>query len=70
MNDSAHPLAMWRRSAGLTQAEAAELFGVDRWTVNAIETGRRKPSPSLARVIAGRTGLGRHELRPDLWEAA
>jgi DNA-binding XRE family transcriptional regulator len=44
-----HPLAVWRETQAkpLTQEAFAELVGVKRWTINSIETGRRKPSREL-----------------------
>ena len=41
-----------RAEYGLTQATLAELLGVSRQTVNAIETGRYDPSLPLAFAIA------------------
>ncbi|QBI55894.1 helix-turn-helix transcriptional regulator [Streptomonospora litoralis] len=41
-----------RAGAGLSQGALAEILGVSRQTVNAIETGRYDPSLSLAVRIA------------------
>jgi putative transcriptional regulator len=41
-----------RTESGLTQATLADLLGVSRQTVNAIETGRYDPSLPLAFAIA------------------
>lgn len=61
-----HPLAVWRetRQKPLTQDEFAKLVGVKRWTINSIETGRRKPSRDLiVRIsIATDTAVGFSEL--------
>lgn len=44
-----HPLAIWREAQDppMTQADLAVSLSVNRWTVNAIETGRRTPSARL-----------------------
>ena len=68
--DHTHPLAAWREKHNTQQNTLATDLGVKRWTIFAIETGLRKPSPDLAKRIEARTGIPRHELRPDLWEAA
>jgi DNA-binding XRE family transcriptional regulator len=65
-----HPLAAWRETEGVQQIVLANDLGVKRWTIFAIETRLRKPSPELAKKIAERTGIARHALRPDLWDAA
>ena len=52
-----HPLALYRKRVGLTQAKVAQQAGVGRWTINSIETGRRLPSLSLvARLIYASDG--------------
>lgn len=68
--DQPHPLAVWREKTKTQQITLARDLGVKRWTIFAIETGLRKPSPDLAKRIAEYTKIPRHELRPDLWEAA
>lgn len=61
-----HPLAKWRESQPnpLTQQEFALLVGTSRWTINSIETGRRKPGRDLIVKIARVTGnsVGLEEL--------
>ena len=46
-------LRVFRAKRNMTQAELAELLGVSRQTVNAIETERYDPSLPLAFKIAG-----------------
>jgi putative transcriptional regulator len=41
-----------REAAGLTQASLAQLTGVSRQTINAIETGKYDPSIWLAYAIS------------------
>lgn len=48
---SIHPLAAWRNANRMTQVALAEKLGSTRWTINSIETGRRRPSFALADAI-------------------
>lgn len=63
MMHSKHPLAVWREAQNppLTQDGLARLVGTSRWTINSIETGRRKPGRDLivniAKVTANSVGL-------------
>lgn len=61
-----HPLAVWRESQKepLTQQALATLVKTSRWTINSIETGRRKPSRELIVRIAKATdnAIGLEEL--------
>lgn len=50
-------LKVQRAIRDLTQAELAELAGVTRRSVNAIETGRMVPSVVLALKLAGVLGV-------------
>ncbi len=45
-----------RGGAGLSQADLADLLGVSRQTINAIESGRWTPSLPLAFAIARHFG--------------
>jgi DNA-binding XRE family transcriptional regulator len=45
--DTKHPLAVWREQHKLTQEDFARKVGTSRWTINSIETGRRKPSRDM-----------------------
>lgn len=64
----AHPLRAYRESVGLTQAELADILGVERTTVARWETGVRRVDPELLRLIEEKTGIPPHVLRPDLAE--
>lgn len=49
---SKHPLTQYRNNRGISQAEFAKSVGVNRWTINSVETGRRSPSFGLiARIV-------------------
>lgn len=47
--ETKHPLAIWREQQNppLTQEAFAKLVDTSRWTINSIETDRRKPSRQL-----------------------
>lgn len=66
---SEHPLANWRSTNKKSQKALAADLKISRWMVNAIETGRRKPSLDTAKRIEDMTGIARRELLPDLYEA-
>lgn len=55
--DTKHPLAVWRenQTPPLTQEAFAGLVKTTRWTINSIETGRRKPGRDLIVLIAEAT---------------
>jgi putative transcriptional regulator len=50
-------LKVYRAMRDLTQADLAELAGVTRRSVNAIEAGRMVPSVVLALRLAGALGV-------------
>ena len=52
-----NPLKVQRAMRDLTQADLAELAGVTRASVNAIETGRMMPSILLALKLARALGV-------------
>lgn len=63
-------MKLQRALRGLTQAELAELAGVTRKSINAIETGHMVPSTILALKLAQALGLKVEDLfalevRPD-----
>jgi DNA-binding XRE family transcriptional regulator len=64
--ETKHPLAVWReqQEPPLTQEEFARLVKTSRWTINSIETGRRKPGRDLIVSISNATNgaVGLHEL--------
>lgn len=55
-------MKLQRALRGLTQAELAELAGVTRKSINAIETGHMVPSTILALKLAHALGLKVEEL--------
>lgn len=61
-----HPLALWREAQDppMTQEVLAKRVGTSRWTINSIETGRRKPGRDLIVNIVRVTGnsIGLEEL--------
>ena len=65
-----HPITVWRAGEGLSQKDLAAKLGVTRWSVVAIETGRRKPSFTLVQSIVDLTGIPREALRPDVFGEA
>lgn len=64
-----HPITTYRRERSISQEDLRKMLGVSRWTITAIETGIRRPSPKLATEIEAKTGIPRDVLRPDLWGA-
>lgn len=58
MDQPKHPLAVWRETQPkpLTQQAFARLVNTSRWTINSIETGRRKPGRDLILAISKATG--------------
>jgi putative transcriptional regulator len=55
-------LKLQRALRGLTQAEMAEMAGVTRKSINAIETGNMVPSTILALKLAKALGVTVEEL--------
>lgn len=64
-----HPLTRYREANGLTLEALGACVGVSKPSIWRIEAGEQQPSPDLARRIERMTGIPRHELRPDLWDA-
>jgi transcriptional regulator with XRE-family HTH domain len=54
---------------GFSLAAVAARVGVTRGTISKIELELHKPRPELARELEAATGVPKHELRPDLWDA-
>lgn len=50
---SSNPLVQWRRSKGLTQAQAAEFFGVHRLTLSKWEIGDQPIPERIQKIIGG-----------------
>lgn len=53
-----HPLAAWRKSAGLTQTQLGARSGVRPATISDIESGRVDPRLSTVKALAAALGLG------------
>ncbi|MDO5658308.1 MAG: helix-turn-helix transcriptional regulator [Paracoccus sp. (in: a-proteobacteria)] len=52
-----HPLAAWRKAAGLTQTELADRAGLRTATVSDIESGKIDPRLSSMKALAEALGL-------------
>ncbi|HEV7672300.1 MAG TPA: helix-turn-helix transcriptional regulator [Thermoanaerobaculia bacterium] len=51
--DIGRSIRMFRASEGLTQADLEKMTGVNRASLSAYETGRRRPRPAtVARIMA------------------
>jgi DNA-binding XRE family transcriptional regulator len=57
MRNRKHPLAVWReaQTPPLSQEAFGRLCNVTKWTINSLETGRRKPSIELIRRVSNAT---------------
>jgi transcriptional regulator with XRE-family HTH domain len=66
--DAIPQLKKYRKTADLTQIEAAREVGVTRETWARWELGHRKIARSILPVVAEKTGISPRELRPDLAE--
>lgn len=60
----------YRQDHALTQEQLAEQLGITKASICRFERGERKPSVKRVDEITKITGIPRHELRPDIWEAA
>ena len=65
-------IKQWRTAEErtLTLEAAGKLVGISAVHWRRLEIGEQSPAPELARRIEAVTGIPKHELRPDLWEAA
>lgn len=63
-------LHRYLRTQKITQAALADQLGVAPSTLCLILSGSRKPGVALTKKIEEVTGIGRHLLRPDIYEAA
>ncbi|MFV0383374.1 helix-turn-helix transcriptional regulator [Paracoccus sp. (in: a-proteobacteria)] len=52
LDGTLHPLAAWRKAAGLTQAELADKAGLRKATVSDIENGKLDPRLSSLKALA------------------
>lgn len=60
--DVAGTIARLRREKGLTQEELAEVTGLSRGYIAAIEQGKRSPRQKTLAIIAERLGIEMEEL--------
>lgn len=58
----------FRKNHGLTQAQAAEIVGVQSVSWSRWETGQRKIDRAILPTVAEKTGISPRALRPDLAE--
>jgi DNA-binding XRE family transcriptional regulator len=58
INGTLHPLAAWRKSVGMTQAELAAAAGIRPATVSDIESGKIDPRLSTLKALAKALKLG------------
>lgn len=63
-------LSQYIKSENTTQAALAAQLGISISMVSRIVSGERKPSAGLTKRIEALTGIRRHLLRPDIYEAA
>jgi len=61
------PLKRWRESVGKTPAQAAEYIGVTLPMWSRWELERRDVPAVRVLEIEAKTGVSRHELRPDVF---
>jgi DNA-binding transcriptional regulator YdaS (Cro superfamily) len=69
MNDHTSPIRKYRTAQGLTAECVASWFGISEVTLRSYENGTRKIPPEFAVAFETRTGVPRHELRPDIFVA-
>lgn len=63
-------LSTYIRDNNLTQAALAHKLGIAPAFLSQIISGARRPGFALAKRIETVTGIPRHVLRPDVYEAA
>jgi transcriptional regulator with XRE-family HTH domain len=64
------PLNQYIRDNALRQSTLAKQLGIADATLSNILKGKRRPGFALAMKIESVTGIPRHILRPDVYEAA
>ncbi|WP_196053515.1 helix-turn-helix transcriptional regulator [Paracoccus lichenicola] len=57
LNGDLHPLAAWRKAAGLSQAALAQKAGIRTATLSDIEGGKIDPRLSTMKAVAGALGV-------------
>lgn len=63
-------LSAYIQENGLTQRALAQKLGISSQFLNQIISGVRRPGVDLTKRIESVTGIPRHVLRPDVYEAA
>lgn len=63
-------LSRYMKDRNLTRAEMATQLGVSPSMLSLICLGKRHPGVALTKRIETVTGIPRHVLRPDVYEAA
>lgn len=61
-------LKEWRLSKGMSQIQAANLFGITQPSLCRLEKETANPSPKLTLEIEKITGVPKENLRPDIYE--
>lgn len=69
MDSHTSPIRRYRAAEGLTAECVASWFGLSEVTLRSYENGARKIPPEFAVAFEARTGVPRHELRPDIFVA-
>jgi DNA-binding XRE family transcriptional regulator len=64
LDGALHPLAAWRRAAGMKAAELARRAGVRAATVSDIERGRIDPRFGTVRALADVLGVDTDDIMP------
>ena len=63
-------LSLYIQKEAITQASLAAQLGISPSTLSLILSGARQPGVALTKKIEAITGIPRHDLRPDIYEAA
>lgn len=63
-------LQQYMEQGQVTQAALAEQLGISPSMMSLILSGARQPGIPLTKKIEAVTGIPRHTLRPDVYEAA
>lgn len=63
-------LKKYLKRESLTQTRLAGMLGISTPTLSLILSGARQPGIALTKKIEALTGIPRHKLRPDVYEAA
>jgi transcriptional regulator with XRE-family HTH domain len=63
-------LSAYIKRQAITQSDLADKLGISPTTISLILSGARQPGIALTKKIESVTGIPRHQLRPDVYEAA